>query len=200
MKALCESIEASILFDDISAKPIAHMAGVVSYLSKECTPQAWGASGFSVRREQGSHKLPGGGDRVRLSRTLEAELIEAGRIEKYAKSYSKRAAPRIDVEGLTRDFERARIGLFFVDDLPEAPLTKPKAAIVPRKREKIVPPSLPIELPSLTDTLAGLGPTHQAIADCVGISRQQATNIIVGRFGMSRQVARRLLALSRAAA
>ena len=69
---------------------------------------------------------------------------------------------------------------------------KPKAP--PRKRERIAPPSLPLDYPpSVGDMLAGLGLTHDIIAARVGISRQQVTNIIHGRFGISRPVAQRVL-------
>jgi hypothetical protein len=75
---------------------------------------------------------------------------------------------------------------------------KPKAP--PRKRERIAPPSLPLDYPpSVGDMLAGLGLTHDIIAARVGISRQQVTNIIHGRFGISRPVAQRVLELARAA-
>jgi hypothetical protein len=51
---------------------------------------------------------------------------------------------------------------------------KPKAP--PRKRERIAPPSLPLDCPPLVaDMLAGLGLTHDIIAARVGISRQQVT-------------------------
>jgi hypothetical protein len=70
----------------------------------------------------------------------------------------------------------------------------------PRKRDKISPPSLQMDYPpSIADLLAGLGSTHEAIAERVGLSRPQATNIIRGRFGVSRSVVRRVLELARAA-
>jgi hypothetical protein len=43
------------------------------------------------------------------------------------------------------------------------------------------------------------GPTHEAIAERVGLSRPQVTNIICGRFGASRPIVRRVLELARAA-
>ena len=53
--------------------------------------------------------------------------------------------------------------------------------------------------PTVADLLASLGPTHEAIAERVGLSRPQVTNVIVGRFGVGRLVARRVLELSQAA-
>jgi plasmid maintenance system antidote protein VapI len=52
---------------------------------------------------------------------------------------------------------------------------------------------------TVADMLAGLGLTHDAIAARVGVSRQQVTNVIAGRFGVSRPIARRVLELARAA-
>ena len=51
----------------------------------------------------------------------------------------------------------ARVGLFFADELPLLAMRqKPKAP--PRKRERIAPPSLPLDYPpSVGDMLAGLG-------------------------------------------
>ena len=70
----------------------------------------------------------------------------------------------------------------------------------PRRRDKIPPPSLPLAYPpSIAELLPGLAPTYRAVAERVGVSRQQVTNIIVGRFGVSRNVARRVLELARAA-
>jgi hypothetical protein len=68
------------------------------------------------------------------------------------------------------------------------------------KRDKIPPPSLQMDYPpSIADLLAGLGPTHEAIAERVGLSRPQVTNLICGRFGASRPIVRRVLGLARAA-
>ena len=52
------------------------------YLAKERTPQAgYRRSHMFGGRLAGSHRLPGGGDRVRLSRELERDAIEAGYVE-----------------------------------------------------------------------------------------------------------------------
>jgi hypothetical protein len=77
---------------------------------------------------------------------------------------------------------------------PQRPTT------APRKRDKITLPSLPLAYaPSIVDMLAGLGPTHEAIAERVGLSRPQVTNLICGRFGASRPIVRRVLELARVA-
>jgi hypothetical protein len=63
------------------------------YLAKERTPQA------GYRREhilggRISHRLPGGGDRVRLSRELERDAIEAGYVEPWQHSNARRSPAR----------------------------------------------------------------------------------------------------------
>ena len=69
------------------------------YLAKERTPQA----GYGRRdlggRIGGSHRLPGGGDRVRLSRQLERDAIEAGLVEPWQHSNAKRKAERKEYRG-----------------------------------------------------------------------------------------------------
>jgi len=59
-------------------EPITDIGGLKNYLAKERIPQA----GYRRRdlggRIRGSHRLTGGGDRVRLSRQLERDAIEAG--------------------------------------------------------------------------------------------------------------------------
>jgi hypothetical protein len=59
---------------------------------------------------------------------------------------------------------------------------------------------LPFDMaPTVIDLAACLGPTHQAIAEKLGISRSQVSNIFVRRFGPGPKVARRIIELARAA-
>jgi hypothetical protein len=52
-----------------------------------------------------------------------------------------------------------------------------KEAFYAMKRDKIPLPSLPLAYPpSIADLLVGLGPTHEAIAERVGLSRPQTTS------------------------
>jgi ParB-like chromosome segregation protein Spo0J len=53
--------------------------------------------------------------------------------------------------------------------------------------------------PTIADLLDGLGETHAEAGALVGLSRSHTSNIIVGRFGVSRTVVQRVLELSRAA-
>lgn len=62
------------------------------YLAKERTPQAgYGRDYILGGRIRGSHPLPGGGDRVRLSRELERDAIEAGYVEPWQHTNAKRS-------------------------------------------------------------------------------------------------------------
>jgi hypothetical protein len=115
----------------------------------------------------------------------------------YRRTYAKRLpeAPALLAEIAVRHRE----SLFDAEPLPVL-AALPKLKAKPRKRDRIPPPSLPMAYPpSIADLLAGLGPTHEAIAARVGLSRQQATNIICGRFGVGRSVVRRVVELGRAA-
>jgi hypothetical protein len=196
-RALRKSISRSKVLAEVDVKPVYNRAGLVEYLFGEMSSTARFASGRPMRK--GAYKLPGGGDRVRLSRTFEAELLAARLVEPWPKTNARRISKTVNVAALNRDFERARVGLFFADELPLLAMRqKPKAP--PRKRERIGPPSLPLDYPpSVADMIAGLGLTHDAIAARVGISRQQVTNVIAQRFGISRPIARRVLELARAA-
>jgi hypothetical protein len=65
------------------------------YLTKERTPQAgYRRSHVLGGRLKGSHHHPGSGDRVRLSRRLERDAIEAGAIEPWQHSNAKRSVER----------------------------------------------------------------------------------------------------------
>jgi len=194
---LIEILNGSVYGEHVDARPVVNWPGLTTYLLKEATPQAWWGARKSFRRVGGSIPLGvRGGDRVRLSEDLRDALMRSGRIEPYRRTYAKRlpGAPAFlaELEAVYRD------GLF--DELPLLAVpVRPKPS--PVKRLKIEPPSLPLILPpSIADLLAGLGSTHQEIAERVGLSRPQTTNIIVGRFGVSRPVAQRVLELSAQAA
>jgi hypothetical protein len=62
------------------------------YLAKERTPQAgYRRAHMLGGRIAGSHQLPGGGDRVRLSRELERDAIEADYVEAWQHTNAKRS-------------------------------------------------------------------------------------------------------------
>jgi hypothetical protein len=195
LRSLIASLKASTIFGDrIKARRVYDMPRLTRYLCKFATPQAHYATGRASRRVNGSHVMQG--DRVRLSRELERDLLTEGCIRPFARTYARRLpkAPAF----------LAEIEVRYRDSLFDEPLpalaAPPRLKTPPRRREKIPPPALPLVYPpSVADMLAGLGPTHEAIAERVGLSRPQVTNIIIGRFGVSRPIARRVLELARAA-
>ena len=67
------------------------------YLSKERTPQAgYRRNHLLGDRLNGSHLLPGGGDRVRLSKALERDAIAAGYVQAWKHSNARRASTSIN--------------------------------------------------------------------------------------------------------
>ena len=78
----------------IDVRRVTDPHGLFKYLAKERTPQA------GYRREHvlggrlnGSHRLEGGGDRVRLSRQLERDAIDFGYVKPWRHTYAKRRPP-----------------------------------------------------------------------------------------------------------
>jgi len=80
----------------IDVRPVTNSNGLVrKYLSKERTPQAgYGREHLLGGRLRGSHRLEGGGDRVRLSRALERDAIEAGYVDAWQHSNARRSFER----------------------------------------------------------------------------------------------------------
>jgi hypothetical protein len=90
-------LRASKQFGDvIDVRQIAdHNNLARKYLAKERTPQAgYKRSHMLGGRIAGSHQLPGGGDRVRLSRELERDAIEAGYVEAWQHTNARRSLER----------------------------------------------------------------------------------------------------------
>jgi hypothetical protein len=177
----------------VLAKPVVDWPGLTGYLLKEATPQAWYGARKSFRRVGGSIALGElGGDRVVPSNDLKETLLRGGRIASYRRTYAKRQPQPIETI-------RYRESLFDGVSLP-ALIAPERSKVPPRKREKILPPSLPMEYPpTISELLDELGETHAEAGALVGLSRSQTSNVIVGRFGVSRTVAQRVLELSRAA-
>ncbi len=192
-----ESLNGSPVYrGHIDARPVWDWAGLTTYLLKEATPQAQYRKGF--RRVGGSIPLGvRGGDRVVLSSDLRDALVCSGKIEPYRRTYAKRL---LKAPALLAELEVIYRNSLFDDDPLPVLAAPPRPQSAPRKREKIAPPSLQMDYPpTIADLLVGLGPTHEAIAERVGLSRPQVTNVIVGRFGVGRPIARRVLELARAA-
>lgn len=79
--------------DLIDVRPVTDNNGLArKYLAKERTPQAgYRRAHMLGGRIAGSHRLPGGGDRVRLSRELERDAIEAGYVEPWQHTNASRS-------------------------------------------------------------------------------------------------------------
>jgi hypothetical protein len=91
---IARRLESSLAFGDIiKAAPVTNPEGLTRrYLAKERTPQAgYGRERILGGRIRGSHRLPGGGDRVRLSRELERDAIEAGYVQPWQHTNAKRS-------------------------------------------------------------------------------------------------------------
>src|SRR5262249_26935880 len=91
--AMAERLEASKQFGDvIHVGPVNDAEGLVrGYLAKERTSQAdHGRKHVFGGRRNGSHRLPGGGDRIRLSRQLERDAVEAGDVRPWQHTNAKR--------------------------------------------------------------------------------------------------------------
>jgi hypothetical protein len=92
-RRLCSSKSFGTLID---VRLVYDLQGLIrKYLAKERTPQA----GYQRQhvlggRIKGSHRLEGGGDRVRLSRELERDAIEAGYVEPWRHTNARRSAVR----------------------------------------------------------------------------------------------------------
>ena len=76
--------------------PVTHLRGLTrNYLTKERTPQAgWRRKSVLGGRIKGSHQLEGGGDRVRLSRELERDAVEAGYVQPWQHTNARRSVAR----------------------------------------------------------------------------------------------------------
>ena len=96
-REIAERLKSSTAFGKlIQVDRITEPAGLVrKYLAKERTPQAGYARHHMLGgRLRGSHRLDGGGDRVRLSRDLERDALSAGYVEPWQHTNARRSAKR----------------------------------------------------------------------------------------------------------
>jgi hypothetical protein len=94
-REIARRLEASVAFGSlIHVRPITDPKGLaLKYLAKERTPQAgYGREHILGGRIGGSHRLEGGGDRVRLSKSLEHDAIQAGYVEPWPHKNARRCA------------------------------------------------------------------------------------------------------------
>src|SRR5262249_36366921 len=94
---IAQRLKQSARFGELlDVRPVTDPDGLTRrYLAKERTPQAgYRRSHMFGGRLAGSHRLPGGGDRVRLSRELERDAIEAGYVEPWRRTNARRSLER----------------------------------------------------------------------------------------------------------
>jgi hypothetical protein len=107
---------------------------VTEYLAKERTPQAgYRRSHLLGGRIGGSHRLDGGGDRVRLSRDLERDAIEVGYVEPWVHTNAKRRRG-----GENADRASGSAPMVPTLDPPDRPLRQPQQSEAGR-----LPPAAP---------------------------------------------------------
>ena len=91
---LARRLRSSTFGDTIQIKRVHDSEGLSqAYLAKERTPQAGYNRQFGGRL-RGSHPLPGGGDRVRLSRGLERDAVESGFVYPWRHTNARRSEQR----------------------------------------------------------------------------------------------------------
>jgi hypothetical protein len=96
---MAKRLKQSARFGELlDIRPVTDLNGLTrKYLAKERTPQAGYGREYMLGlggRIRGSHRLPGGGDRVRLSRELERDAIEAGYVEAWQHTNARRSLAR----------------------------------------------------------------------------------------------------------
>ncbi len=160
-----------------------------AYLVKERTTQAnyKRQHHFKGGRLKGSHKLPGGGDRVRLSGELERDAIAAGYIEPWPKTYAKRTPPTARKDYHPRPIIKRACRLSGqMALLPEIERS------VTRLRDYgggVIPPSVAREIEHRRQRL---GLQQWFLCRYIGIKQPTYANAIAGRFGLSPFATRRL--------
>jgi hypothetical protein len=160
----------------IKVAPISDAVGLTKgYLAKERTSQAgYGREHRLGGRLRGSHRLDGGGDRVRLSRELERDAVEAGYVGSWQHTNARRSAERKPYR-LRR--LRTKKALRIAGQLPLLPeIERP----VSRLREfgaGFVPPAVAVEMEFRRRRL---GLSQRQYAAMLGISQGQLANALRG--------------------
>lgn len=92
---IARALRRSVFGRDCCVERADDVDGLVKrYLAKERTPQAGHLRSDLGGRLSGSHRIEGGGDRVRLSRELARDAVEAGLVDEWRRTNAKRSANR----------------------------------------------------------------------------------------------------------
>lgn len=155
-----------------------HIRLVRGYLAKSRTPQAgYGRTPMLGGRIKGSYRVQGGGDRVRLSRELERDAIEAGYVEPWQHTNARRSTERkpYRLRPLTRRAPR------LTGQIPLSPeFERPVARL--RQFGGGLVPAVAVELEFLHRKLRL---SQREFAAKIGVSQGQYTNAIRGHDPMS---------------
>jgi hypothetical protein len=175
--AFCELIEI---------KPVYDLPNLVKgYQAKERTPQAgYGRERQLGGRITGSHRLEGGGDRVRLSRELELYAFQACLVEPWQRTNAKRKADRKEYRKRPLTARAPRLAgqiLLFPEMKPVARLRAFGGGYVP--------PAVSAEI-EFRRQQRGL--TQHQLAALAGLSQSQLSNALRGHDPISAAVVNRL--------
>jgi hypothetical protein len=166
--------------------PVTEIEGLSKdYLVKERASQASFGRTDLGGRIRGSHKIEGGGDRVRLSRELERDAIEAGLIQDWQHTNAKRKKGRKEYRkrALTRRAPRVagQILLFSEFEKPVTRLHQFGGSWMPKAVAK--------ETEFYRERL---GLSKRELAARVGLSQGQYANVIRGHDPISARATNRL--------
>jgi hypothetical protein len=190
-RELVERLRSSAAFGKlIQIDPVTDPAGIARrYLAKERTPQAgYRRNHVLGGRLKGSHRLKGGGDRVRLSRDLERDAISAGRIENWQHTNARRSAERKSYSPR----QNQRLG-------KTAPQPAGQLALFPELRRPVsrlqqfgggyVPPAVAYEIEWRRHRI---GLSQAQLATLIGRSQGQLANALRGHDPISAPAVNRL--------
>jgi hypothetical protein len=165
--------------------------GLPIYLSKERTGWAQIQLGAFIRggRKDGAHRLPGGGDRVRLSSALKEDAIAAGYVTQWKPTNAKRKPLEARASGRPYRIRSGRAPRPTPTQLPMFPeLEKPPVRL--RDFHGGIP--TPAQAQELEFRRKRLGLSQRQLAARCGISQAHWANVVRGHDSMSRFAARQI--------
>lgn len=190
-RRIADAIRSSQLSAFVDVAPVRFPEGLTrNYLAKERTSTAERALRHQLRgkRKPGSHQLPGGGDRVILSRALLDDAIAVGRVEPWKRTNARRTELRKRYR-LRKLTARATYPIGQVELFPK--LAAPPA----RLRDffgSMLSPSAALELEHHRKRL---GMTQSQLGAIAGLSQPQIANAVRCGFGLSFDATARLKAV-----
>jgi hypothetical protein len=168
-------LDSSTAFIGIEVQRVTDARGLArKYLAKFRTPQAGYRRGHQLGgRIPGSHLLDGAGDRVRLSRALQLDAIEAKYVEQWRHTNARRSASRKPYR------PRALIhrALLLSGQMPLLPELERPISRLHAFGGGIVPPAVAVEIEFRRRQL---GLSQRDFAARIGISQGQYANAMRG--------------------